>query len=386
MHCPAARSALPRARLHLTVLLACILFPLATPAAGPDPLMLSAPLGLGTPGPVRQLFLDPVLADARAVRHPALALHLEDANSWSVPTVLTRGGKTVRVQLDGQSDALVLTARLPWGSRSGDRVATTVSWRVTGFWGGFEDGGIEAWHRLVGAYNSRRERYGRDRVELRLVEQGGEAAFDLRTGRISVGDLVIGHQVLLASGDESVVGPEGAAPRWGVAARLDLKIPAGSLGRLGGSGGPDAALALLATRELAPWAVLHGMAFVSAVSPLASRMALQPRTLHYGLEASLVLLLGEGWALLAEDRWLSALMEGGWTVEDGGQNAVYISSAAAALFRPHNQLSGGLRRGAFTLTFSEDFTLGDNPRGQRSWFYSSNSPDTVVGLIFAVPL
>ena len=56
--------------LAVTTLVALAAFlSLAGPArADPDP--LSAPLGLGTPGPLRQLFLDPVAADARAVRRP----------------------------------------------------------------------------------------------------------------------------------------------------------------------------------------------------------------------------------------------------------------------------------------------------------------------------
>ena len=374
--------------LAVTTLVALAAFlSLAGPArADPDP--LSAPLGLGTPGPLRQLFLDPAAADARAVRSAALAVRLEDVNSWSVPTALERDGRVVNVQLDSQSDALVLSARLPWGQRFGDRVATTAGWRVTGFWGGFEDGGIEAWHGLVNAYNSLRERYPRDHLELRLTEEGGATAFDLQGGnRISAGDLVIGHQVLLASGGKSVVaGSPSDESRWGLAVRLDLKVPVGSLSRLGGSGGPDAGLSLLVSRELTPWAVLHGHAFVTATSPMAAPVALQPRTLHHGLELSLALLLGRDWALVLEDRWVSALMEGGFTVLDGGDNAVHISSAAPALFRPHNQLSGGLRRGRFTLGFSEDFTLGDNPRGARGWFYSSNSPDTVVTVGYVVPL
>ncbi len=362
----------------------------ASPRARADPPLVTAPLGGGTPGPIRQLFLDPVLADARAVGSRLLALRLETANSWSVPTFVTRGGHLVAVQLDAQADGLLLAARLPWSALGrgaggwGARVATTFRWRVTGFWGGFEDGGIEAWHGLVGAYNFQRNLYPRDEVHLRLAERGA-TAFDLESGRLAAGDLVVGTQVLLASGGASrVPGAAAGEPGWGIAARLDLKVPTGSLARAGGSGGVDAGLALLASAELSPWAVLHGMVFGTVVSPLASQVALQPQRLHAGLDASLVL-LARGWAFILEDRVLSPLMEAGWTVLDGGNDSVYISSAAAALFRTHNQITVGLRRGAFALALSEDFTPGANPRGAKKWFYNSNAPDVVLALTVDLP-
>ena len=360
-------------------------------AARGDPPLATAPLGGGTPGPIRQLFLDPVLADARAVGSPSLTVRLETANSWSVPTRVERGGHVVSVQLDTQADSVTLSARLPWsavgsgpaGWRS--RVASTFGWRLTAFWGGFEDGAIEAWHHLVGAYNFQRNLFPRNRVSLRLTEPGARA-IDLGSARISPGDLVMGTQMLLASGGASGVrGADPGDPSWGFAARLDLKAPTGSLARAGGSGGFDAGLAVLGSVELARWAVLHGMLFGTAVSPLASSVALQPRRLHGGVDVSLVLLAG-GWAFVVEDRYLSPLLESGWTVLDGGNDALFISSPAAALFRPHNQITVGIRRGRFTLAFSEDFTPGPNPRGARTWFYSSNAPDVVLALTYVAPL
>jgi hypothetical protein len=362
----------------------------ASGSARADPPAVTAPLGGGTPGPIRQLFLDPTLTDARAVGSRSLALRLETANSWSVPSVVTRGGHAVAVQLDVQADGLLLAARVPWSALGGGsgswhaRVATTLRWRLTGFWGGFEDGGIEAWHHLVGAYNFQRNRHPRDRVNLRLAEQGA-TAFDLDSGRVAAGDLVVGTQVLLASGGASRVADAAARePAWGISARLDLKAPTGSLARAGGSGGVDAGLALLASTELASWAVLHGMVFGSVVSPLASPVALQPRRFHAGLDVSLVLLAGR-WAFIVEDRILSPLLESGWTVLDGGDDRIYISSPAAALFRTHNQFSVGLRRGPVTLALSEDFTPGPNPRGAWKWFYNSNAPDVVLALTVVTP-
>src|SRR5512140_3649703 len=127
----------------------------APPIGRADAPTISAPLGVTTPGPIRQLFLDAVLTDARAVLRPGLQLRLETANSWSVPTVMVRGTDTMMVQTDVQADSLVLSAVIPWSLRGGGegwrgRVASTVGWRLTELWGGFEDGGLEAWHHPIG--------------------------------------------------------------------------------------------------------------------------------------------------------------------------------------------------------------------------------------------
>ena len=373
----------PRAALALA-LLAVVPSPAG---AAPE---AAAPLGGGTPGPVRQLFLDPALADARGVDRASFSARLESANSWSVPSVFLRGGRVAAVQLDDQADALALALKLPWTLwRPGEwreRVFTTVSWRGTAFWGGFEDGGIEAWHHLVGAYNFSRQLYGRDAIHLRLGDLGGARAFDLESGRLSWGDLAIATQVRLAAGGASLVpGAAAGTARWAVAARLELKLPTGSLPRAGGSGHPDAGLVLLATRELAPWVVVHGMLLGTVTAPLAAPVALQPRRFHGGIDLSLAL-LAWGFTFLVEDRWLTPLMEEGWKTLDGGDDDLFLSSAYDALFRGHNQISFGLRRGPFTLSFSEDFTLGSNPRARRTWFFSSNAPDTVLAFTVTAPL
>lgn len=362
----------------------------AAPSSAGAAVDAAGPLGGGTPGPVRQLFLDPVLSDARGGGRASFSARLESANSWSVPSAFVRDGRVVTVQLDAQGDALALALHLPWtlwqpgGWR--ERVSTTVSWRGTAFWGGFEDGGIEAWHHLVGAYNFQRQLYGRDAIHLRLGELGGARAFDLESAKLAWGDLGIGTQVRLVSGGASLVpGSAVGTARWAVAARLELKLPSGTLARAGGSGHPDAGLALLTTHELAPWAIVHGMLFGTITAPLASPVALQPRLFHGGIDLSLAL-LAWGFTFLVEDRWLTPLMEGGWTTVDGGDDEVFISSAYDALFRSHNQISFGLRRGPFTLALSEDFTLGSNPRARRTWFFSSNAPDTVLAFTFAAPL
>jgi len=360
------------------------------PALAPDASPAAAPLGLGTPGPFRQLFLDPPLSDARAVATPSFAVRLESANSWSVPSSFGRDGHVVEVQNDVEAEAIALSLRLPWtlfapgGFR--ERLATTIRWRITAFWGGFEDGAIEAWHGLVGAYNFQRQHYPRDQIHLRMVEPGGPRAVDLQSGRLSAGDLVLATQALLASGGRAEArGSAPDAPGWGISTRLDLKLPTGALSQAGGSGGVDASLALLGSFELARWVVLHAMIFGSITSPLSSSIALQPRTFHAGTDVSAAFLVGPI-TLLVEDRYLSALMESGWTSLDGGNNDVYLSSAYISLFRPHNQISFGLRWRNFTLSFSEDFTPGSNPRAYHDWFYNENAPDTVLAIGYTLPL
>jgi hypothetical protein len=84
-----------------------------------------------------------------------------------------------------------------------------------------------------------------------------------------------------------------------------------------------------------------------------------------------------------EDRLVSPLMEDGWRSVDGGDNDLFISSAANAMLRWHNQLTVGVRRGDLTLSFGEDFTPGYNPRGQLNWFYDSNAPDVLLTLTWS---
>jgi hypothetical protein len=366
-----------------TPLLAAAALLAATPcAAGP----LTEPLGTGTPGPIRQLFLDPLLTDARAVDRPALAARLELGNSWSVPTLLQRGDRLALVQLDAEAEALSVTGRLPWsrllGSSEGwrGRIASTLAWRATWFWGGFTDGGIEAWHHLIGSYNFQRQRYARDHLHVVLADSSGARAVGLDAATFAWGDAVVGTQALLLAGGDSAL--DAGRPAWGLATRLDVKLPLGSLSRAGGSGGFDAALSLLASGEVTRWLVLHGRASAGVVSSLASDVALQPRRFQGSVEASAVA-VWRGWALVVEDRLVSPLMEAGWTSVDGGDDGVFVSSASNAMLRWHNQISVGVRRGGVTLAFGEDFTPGTNPRGEFHWFYNSNAPDVLLSLTWS---
>lgn len=336
------------------------------------------PLGVDTPGVLRQLFLDLPLADARAAS-AAFEARWVLANDWSVPTTLVRDGRTVEIQLDEQSDRLALSLRLPWARLLGDgpaarRLATTVEWRLTQRWGGYTDGLIEGWHELGGYNRFDRPDYPRDQVALHLGEPGGATLAHLSAPRLAPGDLVLRTALRLAEGDL-------AAGPWALALRLDLKVPLGRPGDLGGTGGADAGAGLAVSVPLATWLTLHAQGSARLVSPLPGGLPLQPRPWQLGAEASLVAWRGD-WALLLESRWLSALFEPGWRL----QGDPVQGDAVTAVTRAQNQVTVGLRWRALTAWFSEDWTPGARREVGWIWFYDTNAPDLVLGLAVTAPL
>jgi hypothetical protein len=352
-------------------------------AAGPA---LDAPLGVGTPGTLRQLFLDVTGADARAPGAAGVDVRWSLANDWSTPTTLVRGNRRVEVRTDEQCDALALGVRFPWGRREGAspllaRFSTTVTARLLAHWGGYTDGLVEGWHHLVHATNFDRQRFGRDAVHVALREPGGRALVALDGARLAPGDVTVQNQVLLAAGGASA---SGGASRWGVSARLDLKLPLGRLDRLGGSGRPDAGAALLATAELSPWLTAHALVAGSAWGALPDGFPLQPRRWHATAEASLAA-MAWGFGFVIEDRLVSPAFEGGWSLAPAGAFDA-PSTAMFATLRWHNQISAGVRHGAVTAWFSEDFTPGRTGGDGPGWFYDSNAPDIVLGLSLRLPL
>ena len=349
-----------------------------TAAAG-----LDAPLGVRTPGTFRELFLDVTSADARAPGAAGWEARWLLANDWSTPTTLVRDGRRVELRNDEQADALSFTLRLPWGSGEGGagprplraRISTALEARATAHWGGYTDGVVEAWHHFGHYTNFERERFARDEVHIALRELGVRTLVARDAAGIAPGDVTLRNQVLLADGGTSAAG---AASRWGVSARLDVKLPVGSLARAGGSGGADAAVALLGTAELASWLTGHALAGASAWSRLPDGFPLQPRRWHATFEASLASHFG-GYAIMVEDRLLSPVFEGGWRY-DASDGYELPSSATYASLRWHNQITVGVRRGPFTMWFSEDFTPGARGGPTARWFYDSNAPDVVLGL------
>ena len=340
-----------------------------------------APLGVVTPGPFRALFLDMPLADARGPARTTLDLRWSMANSWSMPATLTRGGKAVEVQLDAQIETLQLSVAIPWRrffkSALAERLSTTFEARALAIWGGWSDGAIEAWHRLVNTTNFERNRWPRDSVAVRLAEVVGPHLVDAHSARLSLGDVVLRSALRLAGAS-----PDEAQSRWTLALRLDVKLPAGSPERLGGSGGVDGGVGGAATFLATRWLTAHALASMRAVSDLPREIALQPRRFQAGLDLSLVARLG-AIAVLLEDRISSPLFEGGWRLPASAD--VPAAAGWYALFRPHNQVSVGIRWRELTAFFCEDFTPGGRLAVDHAadWFYESNAPDVVFGMAWA---
>src|SRR5205823_4764337 len=101
-------------------------------------------------------------------------------------------------------------------------------------WGGYTDRAIEAWHGLVGAFNFERSRFPRNQIHLALGDEGG-TAFRIDGTTPTVGDVVLRNQASLFEGGDPL--SAGEVHRYGLAARLDLKLPTGPLSRAGGPGG-----------------------------------------------------------------------------------------------------------------------------------------------------
>jgi hypothetical protein len=361
-------------------LAAALLGVLSLAAARPAAAVSDAPLAVGTPGLFRGLFLELPLADARVQDRPGLDVRWWLANDWSVPTALAKGGHVVRVQQDAQTDALQLSASLPWSWLGRApwlaRWRTSADLRLLERWGGWTDTPIERWHGLVGATTFLRNRYPADAVHVRLSEDGGPTLVRLDRAQPALSDLALRTQGTLLQG----------GARWAVAARADLKLPTGRLAVLGGSGGLDAGLGLAGTLATARWFTFHGMAALRRVSPLPRGFPLRVEPWQWGLDLSVVARIHRLVALALEDRLSSSLFRGGWSLPEGTRQPE--PTAYYTLFKPYNQVSGGLRIGEATVFFCEDFTPGGRVHGDPGprWFYNSNSPDVVLGVAWARPL
>jgi hypothetical protein len=342
------------------------------------------PLEVRTPGSLRDLFLDVVQWDARAV--PALRLDVgwALANDWSTPTTLTRDGSLVEVRLDEQADSLTAAVRVPWGVVFGApedsfarRLATALELRGTWHWGGWTDGAINAWHGLFSYNDFARPSLPPDQVNLRLARPLGTTPVDIHAPTFAFGDLVLRNQVLLWQGGEPLA--PGHPARAGVSARLDLKIPTGSLSRMGGSGGWDLGVALEGTWQATSWLVGHAIVSGAAWSKMTGGLPLQPRAFQASVGLSLVGLLGD-WSFVLEDRYATPAFEYGWTWVETRPEWNLQSSASNAVTLAQNQITFGIRYGPITFWFMEDFTIGSVPGLGPRWFYDTNAPDVAFGL------
>ena len=344
-----------------------------------------APLGTRTQGPLRELFLDVTSADARAPDSSELELRYSVANTWNEPMSVARGPSIASQEMDEQADSLAVRYRAPWSRFLGPRFArfaTSVEGRITVHWGGYTDRAIEGWHSLVGAFNFERAIFPRNQIHLALGDDGG-TAFRLDHTTATVGDIVLRNQASLFEGGEPL--SANARSRYGVAARLDLKLPTGPLASAGGSGGFDAGLGLLGTAELTGWLTAHALFSTSRFSHFACGCALQPAEWHWTFEASLAASLGRTTFLL-EDRVVSPLLESGWSRVAWRGTDGFLSSGLYAGFRAHNQVTFAIRYGRFTFWLSEDATPGSNSPSTLQFLYMSNAPDVVLGLSFTQPL
>lgn len=363
-------------RRHALLLLAALAL------AGPARALDDGPLGVGTPGTFRMLFLEMPLQDARPVGGGGrVDARWWMANDWSTPTLLRKGTRQLVVRQDAQADVLQLSLTLPW-TRLGlgaPRWQTTAELRLLERWGGWSDGIISGWHGLIGTTNFSRNRFPANRVNLQLEEVGGRTIADLHHPGLALSDLYLRTQGTVLEGAPR---PGGAVP-WAMALRADLKLPTGRLRSLGGSGGVDAGVGLAATLAPSAWLTVHSLAEVRLVSPLAASFPLQPAPVQWGLDVSVVVRLRDKVALIVEDRLSSQLFPGGWSLMPDEPDPQ--TTAHYGLFRPYNQISGGVRFAEVTLFFSEDFTPGKRlptDVGPR-WFYDSNAPDLVFGVAWA---
>jgi hypothetical protein len=360
----------------LAVAVAAPVAALAEPSQGP--------LGVRTAGTLRDLFLDVVQWDARAVTALRLDVGWSMANDWSTPTTLTRDGALVQVRLDEQSDSLTAAIRVPWGVVLGSpegsfarRLSSALELRGTLHWGGWSDGVIDAWHKIFAYNDFARPAFPKNEVHVELRDPLSSLPVDIQSTTFAFGDVVLRNQLLLWEGGEPL--REGPEARAGVSLRLDVKVPTGSLSRMGGSGGWDVGLGVEGTWQATSWLVGHAILAGSYWSGLASSIALQPRPFHGTAGLSLVAMAGD-WSFVLEDRWCTAAFQSGWTFVEVNPEWNLQSSASNAVSLSQNQITGAVRWGPLTFWFAEDFTLGSVPGLGPRWFFDSNAPDVAMGL------
>lgn len=342
------------------------------------------PLGVRTPGTLRDLFLDVVQWDAREVTALRVDVGWSMANDWSTPTTLTRDGQVVEVRLDEQSDSLTAAFRLPWGLVLGAtegsfarRLATAIELRGTWHWGGWSDAAIEAWHHVFSFNDFARPTLPRNQTHVELRRPLSNAPVSIQGSTFAFGDVVLRNQLLLWQGGEPLrAGPDARA---GVSLRLDVKAPTGSLSRMGGSGGWDVGLGMEGTWQATSWLVGHAIVAGSFWSGMSGGLPLQPRAWHGSVGLSLVAMVGE-WSFVLEDRWATAPFQAGWTFVETNPEWNMQSSAYTAVTHPQNQITGSVRWGPLAFWFMEDFSPGQVPGLGPKWFYDTNAPDLAIGL------
>ena len=275
---------------------------------------------------------------------------------------------------------------MPWGVVLGSpdgsflhRLATALEIRGTLHWGGWSDGVIDAWHQVFAYNDFARPAFPSNEIHLALHPPFRSTPVQIDQATFAFGDVVLRNQLLLWQGGDPL--RDGPDARAGVSLRLDLKIPTGSLPRMGGSGGWDVGLGLLGTWQATSWLVGHAIvsgsllvAHARGSAAAAARLAGQRRALARGPAGRLVDRPG-GPLVRAppfQYGWGFVEVNPEWNLQSSATTAVTLSAEPdhrrGALGAAHLLVPGGLHR--------RDTCPGLGP----SWFYDSNAPDVAMGL------
>ncbi len=228
-------------RIVLTALAAALLLAVGAPAAlAEDPTDRLGPLTQRVRHPVYLLHLQPSPGRA-TVREPGV-VHIELQGDWSnvwEHWTLTRSFGMERIDFDMEVLRLGASARV--GLPLGLEVGLEVPLLTMG--GGVADASIQSWHDALSVDNGGRNRVDDFRFGYRIslpetLEWGVEKAPTMALGDITV-DL-----------KGRVLAPTRQRP--GLAARLLLKLPTGSLKRGTGSGVPDIGVVMMAEHGWGP--------------------------------------------------------------------------------------------------------------------------------------
>jgi hypothetical protein len=165
------------------------------------------------------------------VGQTALSLTQDIANNYVLAS-----SKFEALHLDGESYRWVLAFR--HGLTEGIEVGAEIPWIVQG--GGFFDGFIESYHRLIG-FSDDRSLFPKNRIAYRY-SRFGQQSLSMTQGGSGIGDISLfgGMKLYDAAND-------GRHDR--VAVRANLKLPTGSSAELFGSGGTDLAMLLCGSTE-----------------------------------------------------------------------------------------------------------------------------------------
>ncbi|MEI6207864.1 MAG: DUF3187 family protein [Desulfuromonadales bacterium] len=170
-------------------------------------------------------------ATIQPVGHTSLSLTQDVANNFVVD-----GDASEAVRLDGESYRWVLALR--HGFRDGIEAGAEIPWLTQG--GGFLDGFVESYHRMIG-YSDERSLLTKDRLAYRY-SRDGQRKLSMTQAGSGIGDISLFAGMRLYDTNS-----EGHHDRF--ALRANLKLPTGSSTSLFGNGGADVAMLLCGSTE-----------------------------------------------------------------------------------------------------------------------------------------